>query len=90
MLHRVILRFAGAQAQPVQVDRWLAVAMVVSSLYTHEYDDMESGARCPGRKSYYGLASSRISAPTERWRDVGQDRFHDMRIVIHTELVGDR
>src|ERR1700683_1888401 len=35
-----------------------------------------------------GRANS-TSAPTERWRDVGQDRFRDMRVVIHTELVGD-
>jgi hypothetical protein len=36
-----------------------------------------------------GLERSRTSAPAKRWCDVGQDRFHDMRIIIHTELVGD-
>src|ERR1700733_410476 len=35
------------------------------------------------------LAHASTSTPAERWRDVSQDRFHDMRVVIHTELVGD-
>lgn len=30
------------------------------------------------------------STPAERRGDVGQDRFHDMRIVFDAELIGDR
>src|SRR5438477_1255876 len=31
-----------------------------------------------------------VSAPAERWRDMGQDRFDDMRIVGKAQLIRDR